>query len=62
MVKNHDEISDDIIDDTKFPRLNLHISVLGYLEEGGIHFIGIKTKEKMDKENEDEQVVVIVSN
>lgn len=50
------------MDDVKLLRMNLHISVLRYLEERGVCFTEVEIEDnKRNKKNEDNQVAAIVS-
>ena len=60
LAKSYNDISNELIDDTKLLRLNLHILALGYLEEGASHFTKLPTKDK--GEEEDDQTEPQVSN
>ena len=60
MAKSYNNISNELINDAKLLRLNLHILALGYLEKEVSHFIELSTKDK-DKE-EDDQLEPQISN
>lgn len=62
MAIHYDIISNDLTNDIKLLRLNFHILVLRYVDKKEIYFTKVKTEDKVDKENEDNQVAAIVSN
>lgn len=49
MAKNFKKISNAFIDDTNLSKIDLHISVPGYLKEEISHFIEISTKDNIEK-------------
>ncbi len=52
LAKSYNDISDALIADADLLRLSLHISALGYLEEGASRFTKLPTE---DEQNEDDQ-------
>lgn len=63
MANNYNDISHYPIDNAELPRLNLYISVLGYLEGEDVCFKTVEINDnKTNEENKDDEVAVIVSN